>query len=200
MRRTLRRLATVAALVSLLLCVASVVMWARSYWKSDWWSRFSYNVQTHEYRQQFLGSEAGKAATILWSYKIDDSSAEKMEARTARGEFSNRWSKGAFGVLWPTRQHWWESGLFAKRYTEVRRSVPGVGQGVMVIVPHWILVVVFSIWPVVWGLRWWRRERKLRAGLCWNCGYDLRATPGRCPECGEERTQMSELRIQNCVD
>src|SRR4026208_1216539 len=62
MRRTLRRLATVAALVSLLLCVASVVMWARSYWKSDWWSRFSYNVQTHEYRQQFLGSEAGKAA------------------------------------------------------------------------------------------------------------------------------------------
>jgi hypothetical protein len=57
----------------------------------------------------------------------------------------------------------------------------------VVIAPLWAPLLLFSILPLLEFLvlrRRRRRRRRLDQGLCRSCGYDLRATPNRCPECG----------------
>jgi len=49
--------------------------------------------------------------------------------------------------------------------------------------PEWILAAIFAVLPAFW-LRRQLRHRHTRVGYCPVCGYDLRATPDRCPECG----------------
>src|SRR3954471_20038029 len=55
-----------------------------------------------------------------------------------------------------------------------------------IIFPLWLPALLFAIAPIYWLLFAPHRRRAKRAklGLCPTCGYDLRASPDRCPECG----------------
>ena len=56
---------------------------------------------------------------------------------------------------------------------------------------YWILAIAAAMTPCFWLVRFHRRQLRIAAGRCLICGYDLRATHGRCPECG---TVASVLR------
>jgi hypothetical protein len=53
-----------------------------------------------------------------------------------------------------------------------------------VTIPYWSLLLLTGVGPAWWLYRRRRREHRMRHGLCRNCGYDLRGTGDRCPECG----------------
>jgi hypothetical protein len=55
------------------------------------------------------------------------------------------------------------------------------------VVPCWAAALLFGLLPARRAFavaRTRRAARRARAGRCIQCGYDLRATPERCPECG----------------
>jgi hypothetical protein len=58
-----------------------------------------------------------------------------------------------------------------------------------VMVPTWFIVATCAVMPAIALRHWQRRRRAIRlaaAGRCISCGYDLRSSPERCPECGSE--------------
>ena len=88
------------------------------------------------------------------------------------------------------KDHQWHGLGFELIAGEWPRFLPDSGGGavmlpyVVLIVPYWAVVglagllLIAALWRV-------RRVRKLEhAGCCTACGYDLRFSRDRCPECG----------------
>jgi rRNA maturation endonuclease Nob1 len=58
-------------------------------------------------------------------------------------------------------------------------------------VPHWVVVLLTAILPVMRLYRLVQREGWRQSGRCEGCGYDLRGSQEQCPECGRVITRTS---------
>ena len=173
-----RKMFNFAALVSLLLCVATVVMWVRSYRLQDGvhitdarnWDiyalsprggviigyRYGGPLIKFDVRQLGIGPQGG------WSYRALPSRYSYRNWPAPGGRHSSNWRLGGFALL---------RGKFQRM---VERSIT---------LPYWFLSLLTSITPLFWMFRIYR-PRKL-VGCCRNCFYSLTGNvSGVCPECG----------------
>jgi len=64
-------------------------------------------------------------------------------------------------------------------------------------IPYWLTLAISA--PLI--LPSWtahrRRAKRSKLGLCPTCGYDLRAAPDRCPECGSLATESQRAQRKN---
>lgn len=159
---TARRAILVSA--SLLVLPAAVAgLWARSHWVAD---RVDYQ------RDEKLYSVVTHGGTLQFVH---------VDRKTSR-EYAG------FGYqTWPVREgdDWWDVW---NRPVSVKQWFGfGVVRGTyyrLVGVPLWVLLMLAVSPPYAWLRRSLKRLGRERAGLCRRCGYDLRASPERCPECG----------------
>ena len=171
-----RRLFNYVACASLLLCVAAIPLWARSYWFFD---RLGHETHdTRSYRFFGCGSNFGSLSFVRESILLP---TPRLIDPFTSARILHWWSGPAFGRSGKSLLN--RLGFATTVYN--KRGVDGTRRREEELsAPYWLIVGVL-LWPAIVALIQIRRRLLHRAiGCCTVCGYDLRATPDRCPECG----------------
>jgi len=175
------RLLNLAAGVSLLLAVAIVFLWVRS----------------HERREGV--SREWKTSTEFLAWNVE-SRYSSLELSTSRGLEIGRPTAPQYFYFDQTDYefvrspkhgpHW-----FPRRpvWFEHHPASSHVVGGTDLIIAYWLLLLPTLVLPAIAIVRHRRRRRRETNNLCPTCGYDLRATPDRCPECGASAPHASAV-------
>jgi hypothetical protein len=181
-RRLGRICVNVTTMLSLLLCAATLVLWVRSYWVSDQY-RYPDGPDAQVLSTWgMLGAWGHPPSPVPLTFGFPEIPRGYHQGRPFTlgppcGSASEVGFRGGFafaGVSWFRT----DGGPIPNGYTAPFYQAT---------VPHWLVALLFGLLPATRGLRRLARGPRRVHGQCRTCGYDLRATSERCPECGTVR-------------
>jgi hypothetical protein len=199
MTKFARHLRTTFFAAYLLLFVGIAALWIRSYFAYDQLDRETVTLRPARpdgpspappadgkaavlVETSGVRSVAGSVGTFRRNLVVEPELEPRLyaEARKMAGH-PVRWKRLDATHLNPR-----EAGSpFGIRRYEDRRARPG-GSSLdqwWLSVPYWMPLAIMAM-PGLWYSYRRLRQRRLKPGFCPSCGYDLRASPDRCPECG----------------
>ena len=173
-----RRLLNLLTLVSLLLFVGVLASWVSSYLADDLWCRWL------DGRLILVGANGRMGRNFGERYFDPRGGGTRSLVESLRAG-SAPFGRNVTAPIPPKR--------IAVLGVELVVAVDTAGktESWLLCVPGAYLVAITAVAPAVWLATWLRRRRRKGRGYCQGCGYDLRATPGRCPECGTTAPTLS---------
>jgi hypothetical protein len=190
--RPLRRALTT---ITLLLAAATAILWIRSNWSNDILTRHTLDRDHRRGDEYQLESNAGLLRLSHSALRFDTPEGFDLLADEMRPVLGWRFERDAPTPSDPpggsTLQklgfyhYTLHTSHHATRLKPVRRDAGTFTiDDAAIALPHWALVTILTLPAAPTALRLLRRHRLTPAGHCPRCGYDLRATPDLCPECG----------------
>ena len=172
------RLYTIISALSLMLCAALIIVRATSF------NRPIYAVSLTLPETRTVSSENGWISVARVKYRESPPPRDPLgDAKMVVALPNHGWSHG--GLLRDIGIDYYDETPSTKN---IFYTVEGIRRYRGTAVSYGLLIFLTAAMPLVWAYRArrrqiWRNYRR-KAGLCIKCGYDLRATAQRCPECG----------------
>jgi hypothetical protein len=176
--RVTRRLINVASGVSLLLCLLLGGAWFRSLGHYDW--------IYYENSGRAVIFESSNGEVLSHAGSIWDTSWASGEPRHGLHRHSSQ-SVHEIGLSHPWPEPLRLLGFGTNHSRDPASELWGI------LLPYWLLCTTTAIPPLLWFRRRRRQYRGRSEITCRKCGYDLRATPERCPECGAIPNRASKV-------
>jgi hypothetical protein len=204
MRRLRRYVFAILATISLLLCLASAALWLRSATHFEEISlQYRRYPEPAEYRHMFV-SFSWYSNTLRLAVTRYNRSAARFRQLYPRSEQELRKLIHMVHGDNPAGMHWSFNGEhvrpsiygfdpgFRRRHIPFDDHPLRHSEGWVFAVRPWLPTLLTALLPAIWIWRFIKSRRAHRDGVCHTCGYDLRATPDRCPECGTTPPNVSK--------
>jgi hypothetical protein len=198
MKRLIHIFCSGGVILSLLILVTSILFWIRGYFVSDrfFWQGYDDIGDRSYWTQNLITTGRGGVGMNRVIQSSDINANYGPKARQRPGFIKHYWSPfystklaeyPYFRMGSGDKPVW--GGFKHSVFTEPDPAHDRPKRlSWQVVVPFWAICALTAPWPLisVWRCR---RRRRFVAGCCQVCGYDLRATPDRCPECGSVATK-----------